>query len=236
MRHALKLILACMLLAGALSAPADAAPKAVYVKLTSGTDGGPVAYAEIRGNEIRVAPTVEQLADAEAIKASDAGLERHGNMAYQHGTFPSVALPSQDPEAAKMSAAFSTWRAVSRSRSRRWETENLSVSALISLTKRGRGGAVWTYVFSSHAEASSATHPSKAAGLAIPTLGKLQLSMETQVKGREAGIGLRVKSGDVVLTQVRRNGDAAVCTLEIYDRQGQKVSTHKGDLQKFGFT
>jgi hypothetical protein len=225
-----------MLLAGALLAPAHAAPKAVYVKLTSGTDGGPVAYAELRGNEIRVAPTVERLVDAEAIKASDAGLERHGNMAYQHGTFPSVDLPAQDPEVAKVSATFSVWRAVSRSRSRRWETENFRVSAEISFAKRGPGGAVWTYVFSSHAEASAATQPSKAASLAIPPLEKLQLSMETQVKGREAGIGLRLKSGEVVLTHVRRNGDAAVCTLEIYDRQGQKVSTHKGDLQKFGFT
>jgi hypothetical protein len=236
MRRALKLSLACMLLAGALSAPAHAAPKAVYVKLTSGTDGRPVAYVELRGNAIRVAPSVERLADAEAIRASDTGLRRDGNTAYQHSTFPSVDLPVQVPQAAKVSATFSVWRAVSRGRSRGSGTERLSVSAEISLTTHGPAGAAWTYVFSSYTEASSATHPSKAAGIAIPPLGKLQLTMEIQVKGKEAGIGLRLKSGDVVLSQARRNGEAAACTLEIYDRQGQKVSTHKGDLQKFGFT
>jgi hypothetical protein len=217
-----------------LSSATHAAPPAYYVKLTLSPEGRPLAYAEIRGNELRVASTIEGLAEATSVRASDSGVSRDGGTTYQHATFPSVDLPVRIPEMTKVSGTFSLWRAVSRSR--RSTTDHLSVGAEISLSKRAQSGVLLTYVFGSYADAAAAKGPSQAAHIAIPRVEKLRLELETQVKGREARVGFRVKAGDVALRQVLRDGKPAVCTLEIADRQGSRIHASKGDLDKFGFT
>ena len=50
------------------------------------------------------------------------------------------------------------------------------------------------------------------------------------------GIGVMLMAGDVVLTQVTRDGENAPMRLRVLDAGGEEVSAKEGNLVEFGFT
>jgi hypothetical protein len=73
--------------------------------------------------------------------------------------------------------------------------------------------------------------------LGLPPAGPLALKASTRaLEKRTIGIGVMLMAGDVVLTQVTRDGKNAPIRLRVLDASGEEVSAKDGDLVEFGFT
>jgi hypothetical protein len=237
------------------SAPASAVT-ADYSSITIAGENKPALYLEFSGKELRMAPTLEGLAGAKPVKATemnsysmDAG---HVVTSYQ---FPELDLPISMKGVSRIRAAISLDRVrqtLARNTSREQPRMGSSFNMRCRVTKKGADGADWTYVFfvtGGAVEKSGDLAQVQSATIAAPD--KLVLTIETKIEGKKARIGLRVGTGPVAqlarrtagtavpvisIQEVLKNGKAPSASIEVTDASGKVVHTQKGDLKKFGFT
>lgn len=216
----------------------------------------PTLYLEFRGDELRIAPTPEGLAEAKPVKAVSMrsyDLGEHGTLvSYQ---FPELDLPIPVEGASSVKADFRLDR--SQPRAGRANSPDAVIQpsffvARFRVVKKGAGDATWTYSFHEVASPGAERDLHEGHTVPFPTFGKTTLAIETKIEGREAAIGLRARTEDgvqvaraagtgslvqrVTFLQILKNGKPARASLEVSDSAGKVVHTQKGDLEKFGFT
>jgi hypothetical protein len=224
--------------------PAGAAPKIVYARIAVPQSGGKaaVAYLSIENNKLRVAGTIEGLASAALVKAQNSHLESIGwGEFYQSYMFPEVQLPItvNGYDRATIKPTYS--RSGTKARGSEREREDwLAVYGELVLSRKDSKGVTWGHSLSLSSsdggrQPYSAEHPLE---LSVPMLSQAPLTFEitAQVEGRNARIGMQIKSGKSDLHTVLKDGKGAPVRLEVLDKDRKVVASETGDPLKFGFT
>lgn len=213
-----------LLSASAGSAAAPAQPAYARVALSPSA----AVNVEFRGAEMRVARTAQGLQTAAPVKGS--------RSVGRWVEFPEVTLPfaaaSLPPRVAKITTRFEVMQPPERSS--RGGAPVGYVFATIGLCYQDSAGALWTYV--TRASAQTATSLVRARPIEVPRLGALTMTVVTRAYRKRIGAGIRVASGKVELSEIRKDGRSVEAQLRLLDSAGGAVATARGPLAKFGFT
>jgi len=247
MRHAyLAGVVAVLTIAACV--PSRAAPPVTYVRLTCSPGAEGIVYLRLENNKLQLARTAADVEKASVIRAKDAKVESQGkDNAFQNYVFPNVALPVSLPGITKVTADFTYNRSRYKQPRQTKVQEYVGVNGDVVLVVRDSKGTEWGYVFSVYSgsggdatgrggqPSGDAQHPFVAT---VPKLdlSKLSFDITPQVEGRNARIGMKIKSGSAELNNVLKGGKSTPVTLEVLDKNGRAVKTEKGDPKKFGFT
>jgi hypothetical protein len=94
--------------------------------------------------------------------------------------------------------------------------------------------AEWQYV--SQVDVLAMTTAEKAPSITLPNLDKLKVSLETVPSDGKLGAGLRLTAGDVVLTEVRKDGQSVRVKMVVTNASGAEIASDDGALTDFGFS
>jgi hypothetical protein len=178
------------------------------------------AWLEFRSRRVRVAASLADLREAR--------WQGSEGISWEDVKLPAVALP------------------LGEARPQGWDRVELvahrgeNVSGLEwRLTKRDQRGREWTYVSQSMG-LEDAKSPEKARPIAIPRIAGATL----QVSGREdreegkpkVTVYLRLQAGDLVLSDVEREGASVKAQVRVLDDGGKLIASTAGPLEDFGLT
>jgi len=220
----------------ALAAPGLAAVKPTDVAVRFLPAAKASLYLRFQNKELRMASSRRGLDKAQPVRSGqlDSQTFPEGEY-YLRYSFSKTGLPVAVSGLSKVQGRFDLTR-VQTIRDRSGPLQPSSVSGELFLTTRARSGRTWTYVLSVSAERVG----SKSEPLVIkaPKVNPKDLKLEitTKVEGRDARVGLTVKSGGASISNILKNGKNAPARIRIVSAKGETVVNESGDLQKFGFT
>ncbi len=197
-----------------------AEPQALYVRISVSPKA--TVYVEFRDKEMRVAGSVEGLKDANPVKATKV----QGN----HTNFPEVGLPVSAEALAGKGAGLKATLVLCRT-----ERVRTRIHGSLGLCLKDEKKAEWTYSWSAGSQLGKT--PDKAPLIQVADIKGLTLEVvaKPDAKRKNIGIALRLKSGKLELSDVRKAGKSAEASVRLLDSDGKEVSSATGPLSKFAF-
>ncbi len=211
-----------------------AEPEPAYIRISVSPKA--TVYVEFRDKEMRVAGSVEGLKDAKPVKATG------GRGAVTN--FPEVRLPVASEalpgKGGALKATLMVYRQPSRARrrgllGRMTAARQATVQGNLGLCLTDEKKTEWVYSWSASSQLGKA--PDKAPLIQVADIKGLTLEVVAKPDGRRknVGIGVRLKSGKLQLSDVLKAGKSAEVSVRLVDSDGKEVASAKGPLSKFGF-
>jgi hypothetical protein len=199
--------------------------KPIYSKLILFQDV--VIYAQAEGDAIRFATTPEGLKDAPPIK----GIFEKEYIHFKNVSIP--IAPESIPEGfAGVGGNFSFHPKRIKGADGRYQTVPCT-HATVWLSKLDQQNVKWDYVFS--AGKDMLPELDKAPENKADLSKGLTLDITAAYRTPSAAIGVKVKSGDLTLENVLRDGKPAPVTVTVTDSAGKQIESKEGRLIDFGF-
>lgn len=213
---------------------AVAASKSSYFRIQVSSDY--TLYGLIWENELRISVSPEMLSAVPPIKPTNTEVgDYEPYESYYTYAYPEIALSvprERLPAGADGLKLNLTFHGV-KSRGR-WVRSSF-LQGNIGLCLRDEAGVEWSYWFWSGCETGS--RPRTAPEIRIPRVSRLTLKVAPQQKeARETGIAAQVMSGELSLSDIKRDGGSQTVALRVVDSKGKVIKQETGDLSKFGYT
>jgi hypothetical protein len=228
------LVIGVLSLSLGIPVEAAAASKSAYFRIRASSDY--TLYGLIWENELRVSVSPEMLSAVPPIKPTNTEVADYEPYeSYYTYAYPEIALsvPKEHlPAGAHGLKLNLTFHGV-KSRGR-WMGSSY-LQANMGLCVRDEAGVEWSYWLRSGCETGS--RPRTAPEIQIPRVSRLTLKVAPQQKeARETGIAALVMSGEMSLSDIKRDGASQTVALRVVDSKDKVIKQETGDLSKFGYT
>jgi hypothetical protein len=204
---------AALVLALFLLTNSAGAQEALYARIV--VDPKTTVYVEFKGEELRMATSVEGLQKAPAVK------ERRGNTIR----FPNSLLPLPNP-----ASPGGFWARVQVG----LEVSRDKATGFYHVNAEDSNRTNWDYTLKQEAPVKLGNAPAGAPIIfTVPQPGKATLKITTRINENQVGIALTPMFGKSKI-RIRPERKPSV-TLRITDSAGKIIANEKGGLDKFGF-
>lgn len=181
-------------------------------------------YAQVQNSELRMAATADGVAAATPVKAQKQAPLR----------FTEIPLPIPEAMLPKGCTGIRTELTVYDNRP---QADAFMVVAPMKLMMVDDRKAVWAYRVTLFGQQTDAK---KDMVLQVPTLDKLSLEVATKDLSsggaRKLGVGVRLKTGDVELRGVQKDGVDVNVQMKVTDSANTAIDSASKPLSSFGFS
>jgi hypothetical protein len=223
----------------ALAGPVSAAVESEYTRLRFLPHQTPDVYLQFQGKWLVVADSAKGLETAKPIKALPNREQTPEGLAERF-VFPETELPVSLEGVARVTAVFGITRYASgrsgRGAGRQTEADESDFWDIQAyFHRKDSEGATWRYLILTGGEIAASSDPEgNGHALPMPDINDLTFSLATVPSPDKLQIGLRVMTGRFALSDVRRNDDSRLASVQVTDADGTVVVSETGDLTKFG--